>query len=139
MCYYRLQKGSHMHVFQNATSKGKRERHAPANRHVLSLYSSRTVLCVNRGKKRDTHPLERFSPVCGLVFHSGLDRGPIHSHVFFKTELYKFHFMSSSLFFFSFHVNMLKQLNLQAMLLAQRQNNFSEFKSQSGLTHRTLN
>lgn len=71
---------------------------------------------------RETHPLERFSPACGLMFHNSLDRGPIHSHVFFKTELYTFHFISSFLFF----PNMLKQLNFQAMLLAQRQNDFSE-------------
>lgn len=100
--YHKLQKGSHIQVFQNETSKRMWDSPDPAKRHVLGLYSGRTILCVNRGKKRETHPLERFSPVCGLMFHSSLDRGPIHSHVFFKTELQTFHFISSFLFFFFF-------------------------------------
>lgn len=106
-----------------------------ANRPVLSLLQQDYIMC----KIREPHLLQKFSPVWGLMFHDSLDIGPIHSHVFFKTEFYTFHFISSLFFFFPFHVHVLKQLNLQAMLLAQTQNDSSEVKSRSGLTHRKLN
>lgn len=134
--YYRFQKGSHIYVFQNEMSERNWDSPDPANRHVLSLYSSRTILCVKSGNLVSW----RGSPQSEVSCHTVVWTEDLFTDMCFKNRIIyiSLHFLSP-FFFFSFHVYVLKQLNLQAMLLAQRQNYFSEVKSQSGLTHRTLN
>lgn len=117
--YYRLQKGSHIHVFQNTRSKRKWDSPDPANRHVLSLYSSRTILCVNREKKGNLSLGEVLLPSLWYHVPQQFGQRTYSQPCIFKNRIIciLFHLLFP---FYFFHVNVLKQLNLQAILLAQR-------------------